>query len=136
MKERVKAFEQTGLIEIAPFYILKEEDGYCINMQVKHITDGGPIVSLNDIEVIAKQLLEFADEVRNKDKFSVGESYFFVHPTGDIRRVTRETTFTGFFQDNLLMTMDNIFKTEKEAEEHKEEILAKFEEARKKYVRD
>lgn len=92
-------------------------------------------ISLEELKDFSNELLRAIEKIENKDKFSIGESYFFVHPAGDIRRVTRETTFTGFFQDNLLMAMDNIFKTEKEAEAHKEEMLAKFEEAWKKYAR-
>lgn len=88
---------------------------------------------VDEIRETAKTLNQIADEIESASKFSDGDQYFFVNPLGDIDMDTFESCY---FDTCLAMLSDNIFKTREEAKAHKDEIMAKFEEARKKYVRD
>lgn len=86
---------------------------------------------VDEIRETAKILVQIADEIENASKLSDGDMYFSVFATGEIT----SHIFRGNWVDSLNMTLGNIYKTREEAEQNKEEMKAKFDEARKKYVR-
>lgn len=57
-------------------------------------------------------------------KFKVGDTFYYVDNNGFINI----DTFEGFSMELALIYMGNIFSTKTEAEEHKDEIMKKYEE--------
>lgn len=67
-------------------------------------------------------LIELAEELEIRKKFKDGEKFFRVDKTGSIL----EDRFYGTTRDYRFLLVGNAFKTHEEAEEHKDEIMAKY----------
>ena len=131
MKEKVQKLKSAGIVDFENFYIGKHKNNYSVSTSSRFFGKEH-CISIDDVEKMANQLLRFVEEIRGQEKFSYGDDYFYVRPFGDYEIC--ESTYVTKQQDYFCMQIGNIFKTRKEAEQHRDEIIAKFEEARKKYV--
>lgn len=127
MKEKIKKLEEEKVVDFECFSMKKRDELY----GVRSGEYSKEFVSLDEIEDMAYTLLKVVEEIRNKDKFSIRDLYYFVREDGAIE----DDIYTGHAVDFCRMISGNIFRTKEEAKERAVEILATFEEARKKYVR-
>ena len=84
---------------------------------------------MGDIRKAGTALIDLAFELENRKKFKDGEKCFSVKTDGGIRDWYFDKNDSGFL---ARLYMGNAFKTRAEAEEHKEEIMAKFKELKDK----
>ena len=137
MKEMVdrlldgKAVELTR--ENASFYlsVLKREEGYKIRLVFpeKLETHGYSYFTPRIMKEAGNLLIELAEELESRTKFKDEDDLFFVTPEG----VVLYFSFDSKSASHLGLVMSgNAFKTRAEAEEHKEEVMAKYQELRDK----
>lgn len=96
---------------VSPNYV--EEYFTCLN--TKTMRDAG------------NKLIELADELVSRKRFKEGDKLCFIRPDGKIRKII-------FFPNDAyhcgLLMSGNAFKTEAEAEAHKDDVLAKYQDLR------
>lgn len=86
-------------------------------------------ISLKSIREAGNKLIALADELRSRKKFRDDERIYYVQTDGNV------SYFNLFIKTTFhlsLIVMGNAFKTEAEAEAHKDEVLAKYQELRDK----
>lgn len=86
-------------------------------------------ISLKSMREAGNLLIDLAEELESRTKFRDGDYLYFVRPNKDIFYVVFSTS-SSF--DLSLLAMGNAFKSREEAEAHKEEILAKYQELKDK----
>lgn len=74
-----------------------------------------------------KLLIELADELESRKKFKSGDICFFVCPDGSIYDSFISTNDGGFL---ARIAIGNCFKSRAEAEAHKDDVLAKYQDLR------
>ena len=96
--------------------------GFCLP---EGIGKRSQILSTKDMKEAGNLLIELAKELESRKKFKDSDHFFFVSPKGDVLYFS----FNSESATHLGLVMSgNAFKTRAEAEEHKEEIMAKFQE--------
>ena len=93
------------------------------------IDEHSQVLDVNDIKKAGKALIDLAEALESRKKFKDGDDLFFVTPKGVVLYFSfdsKSATHLGFVMSG------NAFKTRAEAEAHKEEILAKYQELRDK----
>mgnify|MGYP005758501719 CR=1 FL=1 len=78
---------------------------------------------------LAGQLTELAEELESRKKFKTNERIYYVRKNGEIYSVIFSASYSLHLS---LLAMGNAFKTYEEAEAHKDEVLAKYQELRDK----
>ena len=90
-------------------------------------------ISLKSIKDAGERLIaladELAEELESRKKFKTNERIYYVRTNGEIHSVTFSESYSLHLS---LLAMGNAFKTHEEAEAHKDEVLAKYQELRDK----
>ena len=133
MKNKVDRILNGATVNIAsdPRYVLsvsKIKDWYRVGwVEPEHIEKGSRLMSLETMREAGNKLIELADELESRKRFKEGDKLCFIRPDGEIRAII-------FFPSDGyhlgLVMSGNAFKTEAEAEAHKDDVLAKFQDLR------
>lgn len=86
-------------------------------------------ISIGAMRNAGKRLVALADELENRKRFNRGDHYFTVRPNGTVTDFIFSPSESG---DMCRLYMGNAFKTKEEAEERKDEIVAKYQDLRDK----
>lgn len=80
-------------------------------------------ISLKSIREAGKLLIALADELESRRKFKAGDSVYYIRQDEEIRHIV--FSLNNAYHYGLVMS-GNAFKTKSEAEAHKDEVLAKY----------
>lgn len=112
------------------FSILKDGDYIDIIPESKEVSTSYSTrqkLTPKDMRELAGQLTELAEELERRKKFRTNEELYYIRANGEICPFI-------FFESNSfhlsLLAIGNAFKTRKEAEAHKDEIMAKHQDLR------
>lgn len=131
--DKLLAGETVDIGKDSKYYLsLKKEkdfDGYKIGFVKPDSIDrlGFYYVTTKNIKEAGNKLIALADEMESRKRFKEGDILCFIRPDGEIRKII-------FFPNDAyhcgLLMSGNAFKTEAEAEAHKDDVLAKFQDLR------
>lgn len=112
------------------FSILKDGDYIDIIPESKEVSTSYSTrqkLTPKDMRELAGQLTELAEELECRKKFRTNEDVYYIRANGEIFPFI----FVGSNSFHLsLLAIGNAFKTREEAEAHKDDVLAKFQDLR------
>ena len=112
------------------FSILKDGDYIDIIPESKEVATSYSTrqkLTPKDMREFARQLTELAEELESMRKFKAGDSVYYIRQDEEIRHIV--FSLNNAYHYGLVMS-GNAFKTKSEAEAHKDEVLAKYQDLR------
>ena len=137
MKEMVDKILNGETVDIADkgsFYLsvrkYRDRNAFQVGLSTPSaIEERSQVLDVGNIRKAGTALIDLAYELESRAKFKNGDKCFSVKTDGRILDWSFDENDSGFL---ARLYMGNAFKTRAEAEEHKEEIMAKFKELKDK----
>lgn len=108
--------------------VLQANDKYKVGfVNPNYIMDNYQRLDTKQMKEAGNLLITLADELESRKRLKEGDILCFIRPDGEIRKII-------FFPNDAyhcgLLMSGNAFKTEAEAEAHKDDVLAKYQDLR------
>ena len=136
MKDKVDRILNGETVDItgdgADYYlsVLQDNDKYKIGfVNPNYVIDSYQRLGTKQMKEAGNLLIELANELESRRKFKAGDSVYYIRQDEEIRHIV--FSLNNAYHYGLVMS-GNAFKTKSEAEAHKDEVLAKYQELRDK----